>query len=54
MRLVDVMMGAPYHCWPESNLGSAMARRVDWMPIIQLPDVGLYRRIGAALVDYGQ
>src|SRR5271165_4632940 len=23
MRVVDVMMGTPYHCRPESNLGSA-------------------------------
>jgi len=23
MRVVDVMMGTPYYCRPESNLGSA-------------------------------
>ncbi|MGC0774132.1 MAG: hypothetical protein WB543_14460 [Candidatus Acidiferrum sp.] len=23
MKIVDVMMGTPYHCGPESNLGSA-------------------------------
>ena len=23
MRVVDVMMGTPYHCRPETNLGSA-------------------------------
>jgi CBS domain-containing protein len=23
MKVVDVMMGTPYNCWPETNLGSA-------------------------------